>query len=276
MAAILPITLAVADATSIAVSVDTQGAPPLSGFVDGFTFTVDGAALSYLRSAFTASSEITFFLAQPLFAGQQVLVSTSGSTTQNAAGNTIADTADFAAINNSTVQGVLGGSATGYYLTQADIERLLGSLNLVSESDLADTDTLDAATVQADIDAADAYVNLALGSAGLTLTTDGLDVTGKPAWVQENLRMAAAYYAAYLLGVHRGLFDRTQSRNAQQVAEQTMGFKNLADELLGKVTAYLVGTDTDETTGSAGAFQFIPRVRPCSTVADENTRPLGF
>jgi hypothetical protein len=55
-----------------------------------------------------------------------------------------------------------------------------------------------------------------------------------------------------------------------------MGFKNLADELLGKVTAYLVGTDTDETTGSAGAFQFIPRVRPCSTVADENTRPLGF
>jgi hypothetical protein len=157
------------------------------------------------------------------------------------------------------VQGVLGGSATGYYVTQADVERLLGSLNLVVESNLQNTsDTLDAATVQADIDAADAYVNLALGSAGLTLTTDGLDFTGKPAWVRENLRMAAAYYAAYLLGVHRGLFDRTQSRNAQQVAEQTMGFKGLADELLGKMTAYLVGTDTDVTTVEPGGFVNVP------------------
>jgi hypothetical protein len=170
--------------------------------------------------------------------------------------------------NNAGPDFLVTEGADWHYADEADVQRLLGTLNLQIGGDLDSDGTIDAGLVQADGEWSDGYIDLELARNQITIP---VDLDAADAHVVSTLEDISAHLVVWYIWHHRGLTD-PRGIDPTAMAGIMQGYKAYADEQLAKLTAVLAAEDEDDDTISVGEFGSVPIVRTCTSSTDENSQ----
>lgn len=157
------------------------------------------------------------------------------------------------------------------YFDRNFVLALVGNANVVPIWDLDADNVEDVGLMAQDGAQADAYIDRFLAVNGITVP-----VTDTTPVVVQSLKDISAHLTVWWGYHHRGIeeLSRGLNRSPSDIGGLMAEYKDYADQELAKLLTILQNLDPTDTAVPAGAFQFIPRVRPCFAAADENARPL--